>query len=90
MRLVSGGRVAIKFNDHISPYFLTFKGVRQGILCPLLFNIIDDGLAPMVKKAQQQGLISSLVPILIDGWLSLLQYADDTIFLLVWQESIDK
>jgi hypothetical protein len=30
MRTVRGGKVAIKTNDVIGPYFVTHKGVRQG------------------------------------------------------------
>lgn len=82
MKIVRGGRVAIKVNDQISPYFPTFKGVGQGNrLSPLLFNIITNGLVMWVKKAQRQSLISHMVPNLVDGGLELLQYVDDTIFL---------
>jgi hypothetical protein len=30
MKTVRGGKVAIKTNDVIGPYFATHKGVRQG------------------------------------------------------------
>jgi hypothetical protein len=30
MKVVKGGRVAIKVNDTIGPYFPTYAGVRQG------------------------------------------------------------
>lgn len=83
MKTVRGGRVAIKVNDQIGPYFSTFKGVRQGDpLSPLLFNLVADGLAMLIKKAQQQGIRTGLVPHLVDGGLAILQYVDDTIFLL--------
>lgn len=79
IRTVRGGRVA----DTGGPYFPTYKGVRQGDpLSPLLFNIIDDGLAMLTKKAQRQKLIAGLVPHLVDGGLAIIQYADDTIFLV--------
>jgi hypothetical protein len=46
MKTVRGGKVVIKTNDLISPYFATHKGVRQGDpLSPLLFNLVADGLA---------------------------------------------
>jgi hypothetical protein len=46
MRTVRGGKVAIKTNDRVGPYFTTHKGVRQGDpFSPLLFNIDADGLA---------------------------------------------
>lgn len=78
-----GSRAAIKVNDQVGPYFPTHKGVGQGDpIAPLLFDIVVDGLAMMIKQAQQQGLISGLAPHLVDGGLALLQYADDTIFLM--------
>lgn len=47
-----------------------------------MFNIIVDGLAMLIKKAQRQGMIRGLVPNLVGGGLAILQYADDTILLL--------
>jgi hypothetical protein len=35
-----------------------------------------------MKKGQEDGLVKGLVPHLIDGGISILQYADDTILLL--------
>ncbi|KAL5683679.1 hypothetical protein ACJX0J_010064, partial [Zea mays] len=41
-----GGKVAVRTNDTMGPYFNTHKGVRQGDpFSPLLFNIAADGLA---------------------------------------------
>jgi hypothetical protein len=58
MRIVRGGKVAIKTNDTLGPYFTTHKGVRQGDpFSPLLFNLVADGLACMIHKAQVEGLI---------------------------------
>lgn len=52
MKIVKGGRVAIKVNDTIGPYFPTFKGVRQrDPLSPLFFDLIADGLSMLIKKA---------------------------------------
>jgi hypothetical protein len=82
MRVVRGGRVAIRVNNEIGPYFPTFAGVRQGDpLSPLLFDVVGDGLALLMKKGQEEGLSKGLVPHL-DGGISILQYADDTILLL--------
>jgi hypothetical protein len=83
MKEVRGGRVAIKVNDVVGPYFPTFAGVTQGDpLSPLLFDVVGDGLALLMKKGQEQGLVKGLVPHLVDGGISILQYADDTILLL--------
>jgi hypothetical protein len=66
MRIVRGGKVAIKINDNLGPYFTTHKGVRQGDhFSPLLFNLVADGLACMIKKVQDEGLIEGLIPHII-------------------------
>jgi hypothetical protein len=73
MKVVRGGRVAIRMNDKEGPYFRIHKGVRQGDpLSPLLFNIVADGLALMIKKAQDEGLIKGLIPNLVDGGVVML------------------
>jgi hypothetical protein len=83
MRTVRGGKVAIKTNDRVGPYFTTHKGVRQGDpFSPLLFNIAADGLACMVHRAKDEGIISGLIPHIIPNGCCCLQYADDTIFLI--------
>jgi hypothetical protein len=80
---VSGGSVAIKFNDNVGRYFQTLKGLRQGDpLSPMLFNIVADMLAIMIERAKSNGLIEGVIPHLVDGGLSILQYADDTILLM--------
>lgn len=49
MKLVRGGKIDVKVNDHTG-------GVEQGDpLSPLWFNIIADGLASLIKKAQHEG-----------------------------------
>jgi hypothetical protein len=79
---VSSGSVAIKVNDDIGHYFQTKKGLRQGDpLSPILFNIVADMLAIMIERAKSDGLFERVIPHLVDGGLSILQYADDTILL---------
>jgi hypothetical protein len=51
-------------------------------LSPLLFNIVADMLAILIKRAKEEGQISGMVPHLVDGGLSVLQYADDTILFM--------
>jgi hypothetical protein len=86
---VTGGSVAIKVNDDVGTYFQTLKGLRQGdSLSPMLFNIVDDMLAIMIKRAKNDGIIEGVIPHLVDGGLSILQYADDTIFL--WNMTLRK
>ena len=81
--IVRGGSVGIKINDDMGSFFQTKKGLRQGDpLSPLLFNIVADMLAILVSRARENGQIEGVVPHLIDGGLSILQYADDTIIFL--------
>jgi retron-type reverse transcriptase len=83
MRTVRGGKVAIKTNDVVGPYFSTHKSVRQGDpFSPLLFNLVADGLACIIQKAQERGLIRGLIPHIIQNGCCCLQYADHTIFLI--------
>jgi hypothetical protein len=59
MKNVRGGRVAIKVSDNVGPYFPNFAGVRQrDPLSPLLFDIVGDGWDFLIKKAQEEGIIT--------------------------------
>ena len=51
-------------------------------LSPMLFNIVADMLAIMIERAKVDGQIEGLVNHLVDGGLSILQYADDTILFM--------
>jgi hypothetical protein len=80
---ISGGTVAIRVSDDIVRYFQTRKGLRQGDpLSPMLFNIVADMLAILIKRAKSDGQIEGVIPHLVDGGLSVLQYADDTILFM--------
>jgi hypothetical protein len=80
---ISGGSVAINANDEIRPFFQTKKGLKQGDPpLPILFNIVADMLTLLINKAKMNNQIQGVVPHLIDGGLSILQYADDTILFL--------
>ena len=59
------------------------KGLRQGDpLPPILFNIVVDMLAIMIEHAERSNQIARVVPHLVDGGLSILQYADDNILFM--------
>jgi hypothetical protein len=80
---VSRFSIGIKVNDDIGHYFQTRKWLRQGDpLSPILFNIIADMLAIIINRAKEDGQVSGLIPHLVDGGVSILQYADDTIIFL--------
>jgi hypothetical protein len=77
--VISGGIAGIKINGEAGNFFRTYKGVRQGEpMSSLLFNLVVDALATMLERAKLAGVIKGLVPDLIEGGLTHLQYADDT------------
>jgi hypothetical protein len=70
---ISSGSVAININDEVGPYFQTKKCLRQGDpLLPILFNIVADMLTLFIKRAKAEGLLSGVVPHLVDDGLSIL------------------
>ena len=80
---ISGSSVAINVNNEVGHFFQTKKGLRQGDpLSPFLFNIAADMLAILIKRVNKDGQISGVVPHLVDGGLSVLQYADNTVFFM--------
>jgi hypothetical protein len=81
--------VGIKVNDDIGHYFQTLKGLRQGDpLSPVLFNIVADMLAIIISRAKEDVQVGGLIPQLVEGGVSILQYADDRI--LFMEHDIDK
>jgi len=63
--------------------FQTKKGLRQGDpLSPILFNIVVDVLAILINRVKLDEQVDGLVPHLVDGGLSILQYADDTLLFM--------
>ena len=77
------GGVGIKVNDDIGHYFQTHKGLRQGdLMSPILFNIVVDMLAILIGRAKEAGQVGGLIPHLVDGGVSILQYASDTIIFM--------
>jgi hypothetical protein len=81
--IIQGGHVGIKISDQVGPKFQTKKGLHQGDpLSPLLFNIVVDMLAILIKRTKLAGQIKGVVPHLVDDGLSILQYTDDTIIFM--------
>jgi hypothetical protein len=54
----------------------------------MLFNIVADMLAIIIECAKVDGQIEGVVPHLVDGGLSIFQYADDTV--LFMKHDLDK
>uniref|UniRef100_A0A453P2J2 Reverse transcriptase domain-containing protein n=1 Tax=Aegilops tauschii subsp. strangulata TaxID=200361 RepID=A0A453P2J2_AEGTS len=67
----------------IGPFFPTLCAVHQGDPFSLfMFNMVVDALAVILDKAKVAGHIHGVVPHLVGGGVSLLQYADDTIIMV--------
>ena len=82
-QFVSQGSVGIKVNDDFGQFFQTKKGLRQGDpLSPILFNIVADMLAIIIARAKEDGQVEGLIPHLVEGRVSILQYADGTILFM--------
>jgi len=61
--------------------FLPQRGLRQGDpLAPFLFNIVAEGLTGLLRKAMEENLFKGYLVGNEGVNISLLQYADDTIF----------
>jgi hypothetical protein len=81
--IVEGGSICVRINDENSTFFKPGKGLRQGDpLSPLLFNLVADVFTKMLMNAAKHGLISGLLPQVVDGGIISLQYADDTLLFL--------
>jgi hypothetical protein len=87
--LLKGGDVT-DLNGEPGEFFRTYKGLRHGDpLSPLLFNLVADALTMMLKKGCRAGMINGVILELIEGGLTHLQYADDTmIFIEADRQSI--
>jgi hypothetical protein len=46
----------------------------------MLFNIVVDMLAILIERAKEDGQVGGLIPHIVEGGLSILQYADDIVF----------
>ena len=78
---VKSASISVLVNGSPTSEFLPQKGLRQGDpLAPFLFNIVAEGLNGLMRRAEEENLFkgylvgANYVPI------SILQYADDTIF----------
>ncbi|GKV27386.1 hypothetical protein SLEP1_g36559 [Rubroshorea leprosula] len=79
---LSTARISILINGSPTSEFSVSKGLRQGDpLSPFLFLLVGEGLCGLVKKAESEGLLKGLGIGRGDMELSLLQFADDTVFM---------
>ncbi|GKV04538.1 hypothetical protein SLEP1_g16691 [Rubroshorea leprosula] len=79
---LSTTRVSILINGSPTMEFKSSKGLRQGDpLSPFLFLLVGEGLCGLVRKAESEGLFQGM-DIRTSGMsLSLLQFADDSVFM---------
>ena len=64
-----------------SAEFTPQRGLRQGdLLAPLLFNIVAEGLNGLMRQAVEKSIFRGYSVGSQKVSISLLQYADDTIF----------
>jgi hypothetical protein len=77
--LVCAGGVAIKVNNDIGRYFQTKSLRKDDPLSLMLFTIVADMLVIIIEHAKNDSQIAGVVPHLVDGGLSVLQYVDDMI-----------
>lgn len=60
---------------------------QEDPLSPLLFNLAADILSEILNKAKRKGIVTVVVHELVEGGLTHLQYADDTILFMEDTES---
>jgi hypothetical protein len=85
---LSRGEVCININGERTQNFNTYQGLRQGdLLSHLLFNLVAEVLATLLRKASSQGKIKGVLSHLIPEGISHIQYADDTILMVEGDDS---
>ena len=73
--------ISILVNDSPTAEFFPKRGLRQGDpLAPFLFNVVAEGLNGMIRRAKVKNLYNGYQVDSNNVDISILQYADDTIF----------
>ncbi|GKU93870.1 hypothetical protein SLEP1_g7429 [Rubroshorea leprosula] len=79
---LSTARISVLINGSPTKEFSVSKGLRQGDpLSPFLFLLVGEDLCGLVKKAECEGLLRGVEIGRGGEVLSLLQFADDTVFI---------
>ena len=82
LRCLKSASISMLVNRNPTKEFYPQRGLKQGDpLSPLLFNIVVEGLSGLMSKAINRGLYRGFLVGTNKVEVSLLQYADDTIFL---------
>ena len=75
--------ISILINGIPSKEFAPTRGLRQGDpLAPFLFNIVAEGLTGMMRTALTKGFYRSYLVGKQKVPINILQYADDTVFVV--------
>jgi hypothetical protein len=64
------------------------KVARGDHLPPMIFNIVVDMLAVLIARAKEDSYAGGLIPHLVEGGISILQYANNKI--LVMEQNLEK
>lgn len=73
--------ISVLINGSPSSEFFPQRGLRQGDpLAPFLFNIVAEALTGLVREAVNKNLFRGFTVGSSNVDISILQYADDTIF----------
>ena len=73
--------ISVLVNGSPTAEFLPKRGLRQGDpLAPFLFNVVAEGLNGLMRKAKEENLYQAFKVGLNQVEISILQFADDTIF----------
>lgn len=79
---IQSASISVLVNGNPTEEFRMEKGLRQGDpLAPFLFLMVAEGLSGMMRQAQKENLFKGLKVGQEEVEVSLLQYADDTLFI---------
>lgn len=83
----SASSMSVLINGSPTDEFTAHRGLKQGDpLAPFLFVVVAEGLAGLIKQAEETGCLKGF-PVSNDLSVSLLQFADDTIIFTDGSES---
>ena len=78
---LNSASISILVNGSPSAEFIPQRGLSQGDpLSPLLFNVVTEGLSGLMREASEKKLFEGFPVGRNEAEISILQYADDTIF----------